>query len=107
VHGTWCMGPHGAAWGWGWVLHGAEWGRMGPHRAALGRTEPHGAWHGARPANKKLARGTGNGEERKKKARGRLLWLDRARNRFRFYQPSSFNTALRLVLRPHFLVHFV
>jgi hypothetical protein len=35
------------------------------------------------------------------------LWLDWATIRFRFYQPSSFNTALRLVLRPHFLVHFV
>jgi hypothetical protein len=35
------------------------------------------------------------------------IWLDRATIRFRFYQPSSFNTALRLVLRPHFLVHFV
>jgi hypothetical protein len=35
------------------------------------------------------------------------VWLDWARSRFRFYQPSSFNTALQLVLRPHFLVHFV
>jgi hypothetical protein len=35
------------------------------------------------------------------------IWLDRATIRFRFYQPSSFNTALQLVLRPHFLVHFV
>jgi hypothetical protein len=24
-----------------------------------------------------------------------------------FFGPSSFNTALKLVLRPHFLVHFV
>jgi hypothetical protein len=36
-----------------------------------------------------------------------VIWLDRATIRFRVYQPSSFNTALRLVLRPHFLVHFV
>jgi hypothetical protein len=35
------------------------------------------------------------------------LWLDRATIRFRFFGPSSFNTALQLVLRPHFLVHFV
>jgi hypothetical protein len=35
------------------------------------------------------------------------VWLDWATTRFRFYQPSSFNTALQLVLRPHFLVHFV
>jgi hypothetical protein len=39
--------------------------------------------------------------------RERRLWLDRATIQFRFYQPSSFNTALQLVLRPHFLVHFV
>jgi hypothetical protein len=26
---------------------------------------------------------------------------------FWFFGPSSFNTALQLVLRPHFLVHFV
>jgi hypothetical protein len=26
---------------------------------------------------------------------------------FRFFGPSSFNTALQLVLRPHFLVHFL
>ena len=35
------------------------------------------------------------------------LWLDRATIQFRFFGPSSFNTALQLVLRPHFLVHFV
>jgi hypothetical protein len=36
------------------------------------------------------------------------IWLDRATIQFRFFQPSSFNTALlQLVLRPHFLVHFV
>jgi hypothetical protein len=35
------------------------------------------------------------------------VWLDRARIQFRFFGPSSFNTALQLVLRPHFLVHFV
>jgi hypothetical protein len=35
------------------------------------------------------------------------LWLDWARSRFRFLRPSSFNTALQLVLRPHFLVNFV
>jgi hypothetical protein len=35
------------------------------------------------------------------------VWLDRARIQFRFLRPSSFNTALQLVLRPHFLVHFV
>jgi hypothetical protein len=35
------------------------------------------------------------------------IWLDWATIQFRFYQPSSFNTALQLVLRPHFLVHFV
>jgi hypothetical protein len=35
------------------------------------------------------------------------IWLDRATIRFRFFGPSSFNTALQLVLRPHFLVHFV
>jgi hypothetical protein len=35
------------------------------------------------------------------------LWLDRATIRFRFFGPSSFKTALQLVLRPHFLVHFV
>jgi hypothetical protein len=35
------------------------------------------------------------------------LWLDWARIRFRFLRPSSFNTALQLVLRPHFLVRFV
>jgi hypothetical protein len=39
-------------------------------------------------------------------ARGHL-WLDRAAIRFRVFGPSSFNTALQLVLRPHFLVHFV
>jgi hypothetical protein len=44
-----------------------------------------------------LAHGEGNGH----------IWLDRATIQFRFYQPSSFNTALQLVLRPHFLVHFV
>jgi hypothetical protein len=37
----------------------------------------------------------------------KLLWLDRATIQFRFLRPSSFNTALQLVLRPHFLVHFV
>jgi hypothetical protein len=37
----------------------------------------------------------------------RALWLDWATIQFRFYQPNSFNTALQLVLRPHFLVHFV
>jgi hypothetical protein len=36
-----------------------------------------------------------------------LLWLDRATIQFRFIGPSYFNTALQLVLRPHFLVHFV
>jgi hypothetical protein len=35
------------------------------------------------------------------------VWLDRATIQFRFIGPSSFNTALQLVLRPHFLVHFV
>jgi hypothetical protein len=35
------------------------------------------------------------------------LWLDWATIRFRVFGPSSFNTALQLVLRPHFLVHFV
>jgi hypothetical protein len=35
------------------------------------------------------------------------VWLDRATIRFRFFGPSSFNTALQLVLRPHFLVQFV
>jgi hypothetical protein len=35
------------------------------------------------------------------------IWLDRATIQFRFLRPSSFNTALQLVLRPHFLVHFV
>jgi hypothetical protein len=35
------------------------------------------------------------------------LWLDWARIQFRFFGPSSFNTALQLVMRPHFLVHFV
>jgi hypothetical protein len=35
------------------------------------------------------------------------LWLDWATIQFRFIGPSSFNTALQLVLRPHFLVHFV
>jgi hypothetical protein len=39
-------------------------------------------------------------------ASGRV-WLDRATIQFRFFGPSSFNTALQLVLRPHFLVHFV
>jgi hypothetical protein len=37
----------------------------------------------------------------------RTIWLDRATIRFRFFGPSSFNTASQLVLRPHFLVHFV
>jgi hypothetical protein len=37
----------------------------------------------------------------------RELWLDRATTQFRFLRPSSFNTALHLVLRPHFLMHFV
>jgi hypothetical protein len=37
----------------------------------------------------------------------RTVWLDWARIQFRFLRPSSFNTALQLVLRPHFLVHFV
>jgi hypothetical protein len=36
-----------------------------------------------------------------------VVWLDRATIQFRFFRPSSFNTALQLVLRPHFLVHFV
>jgi hypothetical protein len=36
-----------------------------------------------------------------------VVWLDRATIRFRVFGPSSFNTALQLVLRPHFLVHFV
>jgi hypothetical protein len=31
------------------------------------------------------------------------LWLDRATTQFRFFGPSSFNTALQVVLRPHFL----
>jgi hypothetical protein len=35
------------------------------------------------------------------------VWLDRATTQFRFFGPSSFNTALQLVLRPHFLVRFV
>jgi hypothetical protein len=35
------------------------------------------------------------------------LWLDWATIQFRVFGPSSFNTALQLVLRPHFLVHFV
>jgi hypothetical protein len=35
------------------------------------------------------------------------LWLDWATTRFRVCRPSSFNTALQLVMRPHFLVHFV
>jgi hypothetical protein len=30
------------------------------------------------------------------------VWLDWATIRFRFFGPSSFNTALQLVLRPHF-----
>jgi hypothetical protein len=38
---------------------------------------------------------------------GFLLWLDWATIQFRFFGPSSFNTALQLVLRPHSLVHFV
>jgi hypothetical protein len=38
---------------------------------------------------------------------GYKVWLDWARTQFRFLRPSSFNTALQLVLRPHFLVHFV
>jgi hypothetical protein len=33
--------------------------------------------------------------------------LDGATIQFMFLRPCSFNTALRLVLRPHFLVHFV
>jgi hypothetical protein len=33
-------------------------------------------------------------------------WLDLATIRFRVFGPSSFNTALQLVLRLHFLVHF-
>jgi hypothetical protein len=36
-----------------------------------------------------------------------LVWLDWATIRFRVFGPSSFNTALQLVMRPHFLVHFV
>jgi hypothetical protein len=36
-----------------------------------------------------------------------VLWLDRATIQFRFFEPSSVNTALQLVLRPQFLVHFV
>jgi hypothetical protein len=92
-------------------------GRMGPHGAAWGRMGPHGARHGARPKS--------NPGKKDKKARSRLLfaalallgqqptgtaikvWLDRATIRFRFFGPSSFNTALQLVLRPHFLVNFV
>jgi hypothetical protein len=35
------------------------------------------------------------------------LWLDWATIQFRFFRPGSFNTALQLVLRPHFLVQFV
>jgi hypothetical protein len=35
------------------------------------------------------------------------VWLDRATIQFRFFGPSSFNTALQLVMGPHFLVHFV
>jgi hypothetical protein len=35
------------------------------------------------------------------------VWLDWATIQFRVFGPSSFNTALQLVLRPHFLVHFV
>jgi hypothetical protein len=37
----------------------------------------------------------------------RTVWLDRATIQFRFFGPSSFNTALQLVLRPHFSVRFV
>jgi hypothetical protein len=40
-------------------------------------------------------------------AHATCLWLDWATIQFRFLRPSSFNTALQLVLRPHFLVHFV
>jgi hypothetical protein len=36
-----------------------------------------------------------------------VVWLDWATIRFRYLRPSSFDTALQLVLRPHFLVHFV
>jgi hypothetical protein len=36
-----------------------------------------------------------------------MIELDWATIRFRVFGPSSFNTALQLVLRPHFLVHFV
>jgi hypothetical protein len=35
------------------------------------------------------------------------VWLDGATIQSRFFGPSSFNTALQLVLRPHFLVNFV
>jgi hypothetical protein len=34
---------------------------------------------------------------------GPRMALDWATIRFRFFGPSSFNTALQLVLRPHFL----
>jgi hypothetical protein len=37
----------------------------------------------------------------------KVLWLDWAAIQFRVFRPSSFNTALQLVLRPYFLVHFV
>jgi hypothetical protein len=39
------------------------------------------------------------------KSRGCMAGL--ATIQFRFIGPSSFNTAIQLVLRPHFLVHFV
>jgi hypothetical protein len=35
------------------------------------------------------------------------LWLDWPQTCFRVFGPSFFNTALQLVLRPHFLVRFV
>jgi hypothetical protein len=60
------------------------------------------------PAVYRCAQITGiKGNSNNSGAKQRMAALDRATTWFRVFGPSSFNTALQLVLRPHFLVHFV
>jgi hypothetical protein len=61
-------------------------------------TGAHGIWH--KGSNLDFHGNHGNSGKP-------AIWLDRATIQFRFFGPGSFNTALQLVLRPHFLVHFV
>jgi hypothetical protein len=86
--------PDGAAFNFcfnkSWPFRTGPWLALG-HQAGLRSASPLAAW--VTPVRPLCTADS--------------LWLDWATIQFRFLRPSSFNTALQLVLRPPFLVHFV